>query len=285
MKNTLLLSLGVLLSAGTLLTACSSDDGASDGSPAGSVWTLTVKATKGGNEASTRALSESPNPETGKSTIAAKWSTTERVHVYSNKAPGEIYLGFLHPDANKATANLKGSLKTETEIADDYYTGLANTDLTLQFPKAGQISYSGQNGTLENISSDYDWAIATVRIDRIDLSTKTIIPTPDVASNFVNQQAIVKFTLKDNAGNSLNASSLKISALGLIDYGEHHGDVEINPEGATNVIWAALRGINGTVTLTATTVDEGTYTYTTKEPKTFENGKYYDITVKMTQKP
>ena len=273
MKNTRLLSLGVLLSVGTLLTACSSDDGASDGSPAGSAWTLTVKATKGGNEATTRALllDEKDN------TLYATWKTTENVHVYSK----DEYLGKLNPDVNAATANLKGSLDTKDE---NYYRGLAKSNLDLQFPKAGQISYSGQNGTLEYISSNYDWAKATVEIEGIDLSTRTIKPYYGTVT-FENQQAIVKFTLKDGAGNSLNASSLKISALGLIDFGETPGDVIITPTVPTNVIWAALRGISENyVTLTAT-VDKVTYTYTTKEPKSFENGKYYDITVKMTQKP
>ncbi len=282
MKNTLFLSLGVLLSAGTLLTACSNDDGASDDSPAGSTWMLTVKATKGGNEATTRALSLG----TDNKTLNATWATTENVYVYYMESGGNYTKhGVLHPTANSAEATLTGNL---TGFDDRFIEGQISSGgfyITLQFPKEGQISYRGQNGTLENISSDYDWAIATVHIDGIDPDTKTIIPTSDVPENFVNQQAIVKFTLKDNAGNSLNASSLKIGATGLIDYGEYQGDVEINPERATNVIWAALRGINGTVTLTATTVDKVTYTYTTKEPKTFENGKYYDITVKMTQKP
>jgi hypothetical protein len=280
MKNTLFLSLGVLLSAGTLLTACSNDDGASDDSPVGNTWTLTVKATKGGNEATTRALSLGG---TGNKTLYATWAKGENVHVYS-KDNNDYYLGALSPDVDAATANLMGGLRSD--FADTYYSGLKNCELDLQFPQAGLIDYRGQIGTLDNISSKYDWATATVHIDEIDPTDRRIIPSYNSVT-FVNQQAIVKFTLKDGDGNSLTPSSLRISAPGLIIYvdnkNDYTGEVIISPDGSTNVIWAALRGINGTVTLTATTVDKVTYTYTTKEPKTFENGKYYDITVKMTQ--
>ena len=280
MKNTLFLSLGVLLSAGSLLTSCSNDDGAPDDSPVGSTWKLTVKATKGGNEATTRALSLGG---TGNKTLSATWATEERVHVYAKDA-NENYLGGLHPDANAATANLIGELNSE--LADSYYSTLTNCDLTLQFPQAGLIDYRYQIGTLENISSNYDWATTTVHIDKIDLLNRRIIPTNDVTVKFNNLQAIVKFTLKDGDGNSLNPSSLEISATGLVKYvdniGDNTGDVTITPTGSTNVIWAALRGIDGTVTLTAK-VGNDIYTYT-KSNVAFENGKYYDITVKMTKK-
>ena len=282
MKNILILPLGLLFFAGTLLSSCSSDDGASDNSSVGSAWTLTVKATKGGNESTTRVLTEGTN--SGKSTITAKWKTEEEVHVYSNDN-NDYYLGALRPDVDAATANLSGGLRSD--FTESYYSGLTNCDLALQFPQAGLIDYRGQIGTLENISSNYDWATATVHIDGIDLPNRIIKPTNDVTVSFENQQAIVKFTLKDGEGN-LDASSLEIAASGLVSSVDEKGNdikgnVTITPKESTNVIWAALRGINGTVTLTATTVDKVTYTYTTKEPKTFENGKYYDITVKMTK--
>ena len=276
MKNTLILSLGILLSAGSLLTACSSDDGASDGSPAGSTWTLTLKATKGGNEAITRALSLG----TDNKTLNATWATTENVYVYYEKDPGNH--GVLHPTANSEVATLTGDL---TGFADRFIEDQISSGgfyITLQFPREGQISYDGQKGTLEDISSNYDWATATVKVTAAKpVDNKNKILTAEYA-NFENQQAIVKFTLKDNAGNSLNASSLRIAASGLIDYGEHQGDVVISPVGPANVIWAALRGISGTVvTLTATVGSDTYYTYTTKSGVTFTNGKYYDITVKM----
>ena len=278
MKNTLFLSLGVLLSAGTLLTACSNDDDASDEFPVRSTWTLTVKATKGGNEATTRALSPGG---TGNKTLYATWATTENVYVYYEETNGSYTEhGVLQPNANAADATLIGNL---TGFDDSFISsaimGEGGFDIQLQFPKKGDFTWEGQCGTLTDIAENFDWATATVRVTGVgDNKTLTV---KDEAS-FNNLQAIVKFTLKDGADNPLNASSLIISATGLIDYGKHEGDVTITPKAETNVIWAALRGINGTVTLTAT-VDDDTYTYEKSGVK-FENGKYYDITVKMTQK-
>jgi hypothetical protein len=280
MKNTLLLSLGVLLSAGSLLSSCSSDDGASDDSPVGrSTWTLTVKATKGGNEGTTRALSLGG---TGGKTLYATWARIESVHVYAKDAT-DNYLGVLHPDADAATAILIGSLEKK---ADNYYEGLANSKLDLQFPQAGSIYYTEQKGTLENISSNYDWATATVEIEKIDLKTKSIIPH-DLTVKFENLQAIVKFTLRWDDGNgsllSINPTALTVS------YSE--SDIatltsiptETYTKNGDGILYVAIPGFeNKTVTLTAK-VGNDIYSYTTKSPKTFANGNYYDITVKMTQ--
>lgn len=281
MKNTLLLSFGVLLSAGFLLTSCSNDDGASDDSPVGrSTWTLTVKATKGGNEATTRALSLGG---TGDKTLYATWAKGEKVHVYT-KDNNNYYLGSLEADVDGATANLMGGLRSDFD--DTYYSTLTNCKLDLQFPQAGSIYYTEQKGTLENISSNYDWATTTVEIEKVDLKTKSIIPH-DLTAKFENLQAIVKFTLRWDDGNgsllSINPTALTVS------YSE--SDIatltsiptETYTTNGNGVLYVAIPGFESkTVTLTATTVGSDTYTYT-KSGVTFENGKYYDITVKMTK--
>jgi hypothetical protein len=290
MKNTRLLSLGVLLSAGSLLTSCSNDDGASDDSPVGSNWTLTVKATKGGNESTTRVLAEGTNPNTGKPIIVASWETTDNVYVYYNEVGGTYTEhGVLRPTANAADATLIGIL---TGFDDNFITSTtidgAGFDIQLQFPRKGNFTWEGQRGTLADIAQKYDWATATVRVTAakpVDDNNKTL----DAGyATFVNQQAIVKFTLKDNAGDPLTPSSLTISATGLVKYvdniGDNTGDVTITPTGSTNVIWAALRGISESIVTLTATVGNDIYSYTTKSPKTFANGKYYDITVKMTKK-
>ena len=58
----------------------------------------------------------------------------------------------------------------------------------------------------------------------------------------------------------------------------------VTPASATSEIYVAIPGFSGkTVTLTAT-VDDKTYTYE-KSGVSFTNGKYYEITVKMTEVP
>ena len=93
----------------------------------------------------------------------------------------------------------------------------------------------------------------------------------------------MKFTLKDNADGTtlLNPTAL------TINYGS--GSLELTSIPAatytTNgngVLYVAIPGFSGqNVTLTAT-CSSGTYTYT-KTNATFVNGKYYEISVKMTK--
>ncbi len=255
-----ILSMAALLIASTTFVACSSDDNIIDQQPAQSagqqVYTMTVNAQKGGDAATSRALTLS-----GK-TLNATWATTENVYV---KKGDTWATGSLQPDANAATATLKGELTGITIAADDV--------LTLQFPKSGEISYTGQVGTLEDIAADFDYATATVTVASVS-ATGNIIPEA-ATTTFENQQAIVKFTLinKADGTTSLSASELTVS--------DGANTYTVTPASATSEIYAAIPGFSGkTVTLTAT-VGGKTYTYE-KSGVTFANGKFYSVTVKMT---
>lgn len=251
-------TLAALLMASATFAACSSDDNITADQPAQpagkQVYTMTVQASKGG-DAATRALTLS-----GK-TLNATWATTENIYVQKGS---DWAGGSLQPDANAATATLKGTLSGVSIAKNDV--------LTLQFPRSGALDYSGQVGTLEDIAAKYDYATATVTVASV---TDGNITTTGTAS-FNNQQAIVKFTLLDKADGttSLSATELTVSD-GTTDY-------TITPASATSEIYVAIPGFSGeTVTLTAT---EGLDTYTyEKTGVTFTNGQYYEITVKMTK--
>lgn len=252
--------LSILLIIGLALTACSSDDNVVEQKTLepGKTYYLIVDATKG-SDATTRALTLSG------STLTPTWATTEHVYVKGSTWAG----GSLSPDANAATAWLNGAI---TGI-----TGDLPQDLTLQFPRK-EWSYTGQVGTIADIAAKYDYATATAHITAIDGSNITA----SSAVTFANQQAIVKFTLQDkNNGNAaINATSLRISANGLKTSDTETGDITITPASATSEIFAALSGISSTnVTLTAV-ADDKTYVYN-KSGVSFDNGKYYEITVKM----
>lgn len=255
MKKNILSMAALLMASAAVFTACSSDDNVTGEQPANPTgkYTMTVQASKGG-DATTRALSLE-----GK-TLNATWATTENVYV---KKGDTWATGSLKPEADGATATLKGTLSDVTITADDV--------LTLQFPKSGDISYAGQVGTLEDIAANFDYATATVTVASVS-ATGNIVPTT-ATTTFENQQAIVKFTLTDKATSSaINTTNLVIS-VGATDY-------TINPTSATNVIYAAIPGFTGqTVTLTAT-AGGNTYTYE-KTGVSFTNGQYYEIGVKM----
>ena len=258
-----ILSLAALLIASATFVACSSDDNIINEQPTNPTgkYTMTINASKGG-DATTRALSLGRNDADTKNVLNATWATTENIYV---KKGDTWATGSLQPDANAATATLKGELSGITIAKDDV--------LTLQFPKSGAISYDGQVGTLEDIAANFDYATASVTVASVS-ATGNIIPT-EATTTFTNQQAIVKFTLKDKADDSnLNATQLTVSD-GTTDY-------TINPTPATSEIYAAIPGFTGkTVTLTAT-VGGDTYTYE-KTGVSFTNGQYYEITVKMTK--
>lgn len=166
-------------------------------------YTMSVLAEKA--EIGTRVLSLTGN------TLNANWATTENIYVTDiNPASGSIgtkaprNAGWasspLHPTSSGASATLAGTFEGLSINQGDL--------LRLQFPKGGTMSYEGQKGTLEDVSANYDYAVAYVNAAEI----KDGKITPNGPAKFVNQQAIVKFKFLDKAGNPLDVSKLTITA-------------------------------------------------------------------------
>ena len=182
----------VMLMATAFFAACSGDD-IIDNQSAGSAprtFTLNVSATKGGNatNAGQKALALD-----GK-TLNATWAKGEEVTVFNETK--EVHLdGTLTAQSSGSSTMLSGSLTGTIENGDV---------LTLRFRNA---NYASQGGTLEYIAANCDNAVATVTVT--DASTSTVTTT---SAEFINKQAIVKFTLKDSKGNPLNATKLVVSA-------------------------------------------------------------------------
>ena len=154
------------------------------------VYTLSVNATKGGDDEATKALSLE-----GK-TLNATWAQNEEVTVYNNTKKVQLY-GTLKAQSDGSSTTLKGSLTGTIENGDE---------LILRFNSA---NYGSQSGTLDYIAANCDFAEASITVSSVD-GENNVIPTS--AASFVNQQAIVKFILKDQDNNDLNVSNLSISA-------------------------------------------------------------------------
>lgn len=259
-------TLVALLMAGAAFTSCSSDN-EMDSPKASAVktYTMTVQATKGG-DATTRALADG-----GDGTLTATWATTENVYV---KKVDTWATGSLKPQADGATATLKGTLSDVTIAANDV--------LTLQFPRSGALDYTGQVGTLEDIAAKYDYATATVTVKSV--SGGDIIPEA-ATTTFQHQQAIVKFTLQDkgNSNAAISPSALTIND-GTSDIVTLTSiPAETYTTNGTGVLYVALPAVSSKpITLTAT-VGSDTYTLTTSSAKSFANGSYYRVTAKMTK--
>ena len=278
--STRLMALAMVFYTMGLMTSCSNEDDsntARDPEPIRTYY-MSVDATKGSNEAASRtnrALSLSG------STLSASWAIGENVYVYAVTAISPFWFdGSIQPQSEGTSTLLNGQISLpsgwEGSISD--YVGKA-PKFTLQFPRSGELDYTGQVGTLADIATKYDYAIATDVM--FDIEADHIIAIN--SATFETQQAIVKFTLveKNNETNVLSPTDL------IIDYGSESISLTSIP-GATyttngnGVLYVAIPGFsNQEVTLTATSAD-GTYTYT-KSNVTFQNGKYYEIGVKMTK--
>lgn len=188
-----ILSLAALLIASATFVACTNDDNIINepqqpANPTGT-YTMTIEATKG-DAATTRALTLS-----GK-TLNATWAQNEEVTVYNNTK--KVLLdGTLKAQSDGSSTTLKGSLTGTIENGDE---------LILRFNSA---NYASQSGTLDYIAANCDFAEASITVSSVD-GENNVIPTS--AASFENQQAIVKFILKDQDNNDLNVSNLTISA-------------------------------------------------------------------------
>ena len=188
-------TMAAVLMASATLAACSSEDNIIDEQPVqptGQVYTMTVSAQKG-DAADSRATTTRALSLDGK-TLNAAWAEGERVTVYNVTRSADLD-GYLEAQSGGASTTLKGELMGTIENGDV---------LDLLFQGA---NYASQDGTLDYIAANCDYAKATVTVGSIADGNITTTGHAD----FQNQQAIVKFTFTDGTSN-LDVSSLAISA-------------------------------------------------------------------------
>ena len=266
----------ILLTVVAALYACSSDDAVVEQKTfeAGKTYFMTVDATKGVNETASptyrRALTLSGN------TLTPTWAIGEKVYVYPTTSVTPFWFdGCLEAKSAGSTTQLDGALSLPSGWTEDIsvYIGYA-PQFKLQFPRSGDLDYTGQVGTLSDIATKYDYAIATGVMFDIENDHITAINT----ATFESQQAIVKFTLNDGT-DALSPTALTIA------YGSEPLELTRIPNttyttNGAGILFVAVPGFtDANVTLTAT-CSSGTYTYT-RSNVTFANGKYYEISVKM----
>jgi hypothetical protein len=201
-------------------------------------------------------------------TLNASWAVGEEVTVY-NETKNTAISGVLTALSNGASTTLSGDLTGNIEPSDV---------LTLRFLSP---NYTGQDGTLEYISSHCDYAEASVTVASV--SGSTITPTADAV--FENMQAIVKFTLisKTDGSTLLNPTALTINdgTNDIITLSEiPTSTYTTNSDG---VLYVAMPSFAGkTITLTA--LQESNVYVFTKNDVTFANSNFYSITTKMREK-
>lgn len=200
--------------------------------------------------------------------LNAIWDGSESVYVFKNDAQ----VGVLTPDLS----TLVYPEKVSCTLTGPFTTVPADGDvLTL---KLTSNNYSGQDGTLDFIAGHCDYAVATLNVTGVNNGQ---IESTEGSANFENQQAIVKFTLKDKADDTtlLTPTTLTVND-GTSDIATATIPAATYTANGDGVLYVAIPPVAGkTLTLTAI-IGEDTYSYT-RFPVTFAQGQYYTISVKM----
>lgn len=261
MKTNKIIIMASLLVAGTVYSSCSKESAPIAMAP---TYTLTIDASQG-EDPLTRALT------TDGTNISATWTRGDLVSVY-NVTKSAALGGTLTALSSGTTVKLSGELTGTVEAGDVLKLTYQTTD-----------DFTGQDGTLEYILDNYDYATASITVSAV--SDEKIIPTSTSVS-FQNQLAIVKFTLLNSTTSAaLNTSSIRISANGVA--------YTITPAGNGNVFYMAFPKFSYPGISLVTKVNGQLYNYAyygTKAEEasyhvnnysTFDPGKYYKISVKM----
>jgi hypothetical protein len=211
-------------------------------------YTLTVEAGKGERPDTKALVFDELAGE-----LEAKWAVGEEVAVYK----GETQVGTLTAQTAGHSTTLTGDITGAIQLYDV---------LTLKFLGP---DYASQEGTLQYIAEHCDYATASVVVTAI--SGEAVATT---AANFQNQQAIVKFTLRnsDNTAN-LNANSLIIT---LSDQ-----TIIVAPESATNVFYVAVPALSSKALSLNASVESTLYELN-KDAISLAAGQYYSITARLT---
>ena len=203
-------------------------------------YTLTVEAGKG-ERPDTKALNIDDN------NLKATWTTGDTVKVYK----GVAFLGNLFAQADGKEATLSGTVAGDIQ-KDDV--------LTLKFLSP---DYAHQDGTLDYIAAHCDFAVASVTVTNVDETTVTT-----TSASFVNQQAIVKFTL------NVSAKPLSITLPGQC--------IAVTPDEARSELYVAIPALSSQSVSLIAAADEKVYVKTV-DNVTLAAGSYYAITANLTE--
>lgn len=267
----------------TAMAACSGGTAIEEPAPvtgaAPQNYTMIIRADKApaGDEA-TRALSLE-----GK-TLSATWAAGDQVDVYAVTAAASP----TDPDVYTKAGTLKAMSDGPTTTLQGTVTLVGKPRLWLYYGSPSW-TYTGQKGTLEDIAEHYDYATATLSSKKYDISEGVITPV-DGTISFSNNQAIVKFSLRDAGGQPISAKNLRLKKAGdkYFDMSHNHTSgatsnaehFTITRDEAASDFYVAMRPINDFDLRLETAGADKDYWYERTGVK-FEAGKYYEVTVKM----
>lgn len=227
--------LASLLLAGAALSACLNDK--LPEMQQAETFTMRVEAKK---NSGTRALVDAG------STLTATWNLGDVVNVYK----GSEKIGTLSPDKAASTAILSGAVSSVAE----------GDELTLAFGTPD--NYATQDGTLEYIDANCNYAEAKVRVTGTE---EGVVST--TAAAFVNAQSITKFTF------SRSLKSVTISGGAT--------DILVSLATPGTVAYVAMPGTEDKKTYAFDAYDAAGILMHGTKSAALANGKFYTASVRL----
>lgn len=240
----------------------------------------------------TKAYAANLMPATTTYEIMAKAAAAKKALITGNLKPENESIG-------KSSAKLTGELTGNIESNEVLYLIYPYQDISdaASFASA-KFTFEGQDGTLATIASKYDYRLGKAKVVSVDGSTISAVDAIKGSGpiKFEAKQAIVKFILIDENGDPINATGIDVGAtnssthendlvtgINLMTQSVERGELTIyDMPGTTNEIWIALNGVNNSDFFIIAYSSEGSYEFS-KNGVTFENGKFYEIRIKMNQ--
>ena len=174
---------------------------AQKGMVTGDTWSLAFEATKG-DAAVTRAV-KLEKDDSNKDVLNGYWVEGEKIGVYLKG----VKLGFFK--ITEVTSEDKKSAKFYgTGLSD---TGMVDGDnvLTLIYPDNDNVwDYTGQNGTIDAISSTYDYMLAKLKVNK----SGDEVTVTDASTSFTSQQSVYRFGFKDGENNAISVKQLTVNS-------------------------------------------------------------------------
>ena len=183
---------------------------------------------------------------------------------------------------NKPSGNWYIEFQTASAIQVDGYMLRTGGDTQ----SGGNSGRNPKNWVLYGKKDSGDsWSVIDSKTDNYDMPIADNAET-DFDADAPGQYKFFRLEISAvRSGSSMQMSEMRLFSYEYFEMGTTYGGLTVTPASATSELTVALRNENAsadTYTLTAT-VGGATYNYT-KSGVTFENGKYYAITVKMQPK-
>jgi hypothetical protein len=270
--------LGCLLLAGTILAGCSK---ATDSLKPQTVQKL--EGEKAAEESQTTETPEGPNAFILKieaenvatkaltdmgQTLGSEWRQGDSLSVY-NLTTKENIEGWLYAEADGTSTTFSGT------VAGNFNQG---DILLLQFLAP---DYQEQDGTLEGLAAQCDYATSRVEVTAIDPEAKTIATEH---ASFEKMQAVVKFDITNRKNPVEPVKVTSFFGYGVLPGSETPFGIQVTPAAATDELYVGIPYFEN-MKITFEGMGEDGFEYRLIVPEvSFEEGLYYRRQLNMKRK-